>query len=336
MTTRRSNFTVGLAVLAAVAVVIAAAIWLGDLSPGGPRTLQVARFRTLGGVGVGDPVVLRGVKVGRVEAIRLAADDWVEADLRISQPDELPPHPVAIAVSASLFGEWQVAVMDSARAPTDPDIRRELRDARVDARDRWPGATLPDVGQLTAQASRIASDVAAITNRIEGAVDSAAIADIRSSVRDLRRMADQLVSFTQQQTGQLERVVGNAATSSGQIARASGHLETTLSRIDSSTAAGEIDSMVRDARDAASELKQATGDLRLVTSTARDQRERLVSILANTDSALSRLNRGEGTLGMLSADTVLYKEATRTVVQLRSLLADIQANPRRYFRFSVF
>ena len=35
-------------------------------------------------------------------------------------------------------------------------------------------------------------------------------------------------------------------------------------------------------------------------------------------------------------DSTLYVESTRTVVQLRELLADIQANPRRYFKFSVF
>src|SRR2546422_6113161 len=42
-----------------------------------------ARFRTVGGLGAGDPVVLRGVRVGRVEAIRLASGNWVEADLKI-------------------------------------------------------------------------------------------------------------------------------------------------------------------------------------------------------------------------------------------------------------
>jgi hypothetical protein len=39
---------------------------------------------------------------------------------------------------------------------------------------------------------------------------------------------------------------------------------------------------------------------------------------------------------MLATDSTLYREATLTVVQLRTLLADVQANPRRYFRFSVF
>jgi hypothetical protein len=35
-------------------------------------------------------------------------------------------------------------------------------------------------------------------------------------------------------------------------------------------------------------------------------------------------------------DSTLYVETSRAVTQLRQLLADIQANPRKYFRFSVF
>jgi 8-oxo-dGTP pyrophosphatase MutT (NUDIX family) len=66
------------------------------------------------------------------------------------------------------------------------------------------------------------------------------------------------------------------------------------------------------------------------------ERGRVVDILANADTLFARLSQGEGTLGLLSRDSTLYREATLTVVQLRTLLADIQANPRRYFRFSVF
>ncbi|MEO5798886.1 MAG: MlaD family protein [Gemmatimonadales bacterium] len=334
--TRSRDFSVGAAVIGSIVVVIAAALWLGGIGPRGAKSLYTARFRTVGGVKAGDPVVLRGVKVGRVEAVRLAEGDWVETDLRMVAPDEIPDQPVAIAVSASLFGEWQVAVTDSGRAPNDPDVRQALAEARIGSNGRWPGATLPDIGQLTAQASRIASDIAVVTNRVSGAVDSQSIADIRGSVRDLRRMADQLVNFTQRQTGAMDKVVGNAANSSDDIAKASQHLQATLSRVDSSTSSGELNAMVHDARDATAQLKASSGDLRELTQAARDQRERLVHIITSTDSVLTRLQQGQGTLGLLSTDSTLYREATKTVVQLRTLLADIQVNPRRYFRFSVF
>lgn len=331
---RRNDFAVGLTVLLAALLVVAAAIWLGQWSPGS-RTLQTARLRTTGGVGVGDPVVMRGVKVGRVEAIRLTPEEWVAADLRLTDDVELPPDPIAIISSASLFGEWQVVVLNADQAPDDPEVRRLLAEARG-AGGEWPGATLPDIGQLTAQASRIAGDVASVTDRIEGFVDSSTISDLRESVAALRRSSERLASFTERQANALGQVVSDAATSAGGIRRASGHLEATLSRIDSSTSSGELSALVRDARQAAAEMRAAGQDLRALSGAVAGERGRVVGMLASTDSTLSRLARGEGTLGMLSRDSTLYREATLTVVQLRTLLADIQANPRRYFRFSVF
>ncbi len=330
----RNDFAVGLTVLIAAIVVVAAALWLGQWSPGGARDLATARFRTTGGVGVGAPVVLRGVKVGQVQSVRLADNEWVEVDLRISADVELPREPVAIASSSSLFGEWQVAILAAAQAPDDPQIRQSLEDAS--GTDHWPGATLPDIGQLTAEASRIASDVATVTDRIEGLVDSSTILDLRQSVAALRASSERLADFTEQQTASLGRMVGNATSSSEGILRATGHLEATLSRIDSSTSGGEVNQLVGDALAAAAELRAAGNEARQVLGAVGQERERLVAIIANTDSALTRLARGEGTLGLMSRDSTLYREATATVVQLRTLLADIQANPRRYFRFSVF
>jgi len=43
-----------------------------------------------------------------------------------------------------------------------------------------------------------------------------------------------------------------------------------------------------------------------------------------------------GTLGRLTRDTTLYTESVQTVQELRQLLQDMRANPRRYFSFSVF
>ena len=117
----RNDFAVGITVLLAIVAVVVAGLWLGQWSPRGSRDLATARFRTTGGVGVGDPVVLRGVKVGRVEAIRLADGEWVEADLRLDRDAPLPDAPIAIASSASLFGEWQIGLLDAAMdVPGDP------------------------------------------------------------------------------------------------------------------------------------------------------------------------------------------------------------------------
>ena len=58
---KRSNeFAVGLAVLTALALVIGGALWLSETDVNQKEATYTARFRTVGGLGVGAPVTLRG------------------------------------------------------------------------------------------------------------------------------------------------------------------------------------------------------------------------------------------------------------------------------------
>src|SRR5207302_9735158 len=132
---------------------------------GRTEAVYTARFRTVGGLNVGDPVVLRGVRVGRVEGIRLASGNWVEADLKIYAGTQPPSHPAVIAASASLFGEWAASLVSLDQLPNDPNIKQAIAEAQAGGSGKWPGATLPDIGQPTPQASRLATDLATAADR---------------------------------------------------------------------------------------------------------------------------------------------------------------------------
>jgi len=54
------------------------------------------------------------------------------------------------------------------------------------------------------------------------------------------------------------------------------------------------------------------------------------------DSILTKVNRGDGTAGALVNDAELYEEVRNLVVRIENLVADIEKNPRKYFKFSVF
>src|SRR5207249_3652998 len=244
---RENEFAVGVVVIAAFAVVVAGALWLSGAHLGRTEAVYTARFRTVGGLGAGDPVVLRGVRVGRVEAIRLAPGNWVEADLKIYAGVTPPATPAVIAASASLFGEWAATLISRDPPPADPNVRQALAEAQAAGGGKWPGATLPDIGQLTAQASRIATDIATVANP-----------------------------------------------------------------------------------------RSASQDFHDLLESAHKNQESLVRTLVAADSVMSRIANRSGTLGLLVSDSTLYKETTLTMIQLRQLLSDIQANPRKYFTFSVF
>jgi phospholipid/cholesterol/gamma-HCH transport system substrate-binding protein len=325
---RRDEFLVGIAVLAAIAAVILGAIFLSETNVGRSEIIRVARFRSVGRLQPGAPVILRGVKVGSVQVLRLADNRWVEADLRVDRTVELPDRPAVIAVPASLFGEWQ-AVFVGRDELTDPNVTLLLDEAAALGGDILPGADLPDIGELTAQASRIASDVGLITERVQGAIDSSVISDLQLSVRDLRLMADRLNEFANTEAGTLGRITGNTE-------RLTASASSTLARVDSATRDGRLDDIVGSTQRFTSNLDSISTDLREVAAAAHESRESLTRILAVLDSVLTRMEGGRGTLGLLSADSTLYLEATATVSELRSLIADIKANPRKYFRFSVF
>ncbi len=333
---RENEFAVGVVVIAAFAVVVAGALWLSGAHLGRAEAVYTARFRTVGGLGVGNPVVLRGVRVGRVEAIRLASGNWVEAGLNIYSGVSLPAKPAVIAASASLFGEWAASLTSLDQLPNDPNVRQAIAEAQAGAGSKWPGATLPDIGQLTAQASRIATDIAAVANRVQTAFDSEAVVELRRSIRDFGQIADRLVKVTNEQADVIGSVGTNLRQGSDVLAKAATNLQTTLGRVDSATNQGQLATVLNNAAATSADLRSASQDFRDLMEAAHKNQESLVRVLVSADSVMSRIANRSGTLGLLVADSTLYRETTSTMIQLRQLLADIQANPRKYFSFSVF
>jgi phospholipid/cholesterol/gamma-HCH transport system substrate-binding protein len=333
---RTNEFAVGLAVLLALALVVAGALWLSETDVNQKKMTATARFRTVGGLGVGAPVTLRGVKVGRVEAIRLARDEWVETEFSIDRNVELPAKPAVISASASLFGEWSANIIAYDPPPSDPNLRDALVESDRAGGSAWPGATLPDIGQLTAQASRIAGDVGVVTQRISQAFDSTALRNLQQSVKDLAVISTRLVGFANAQTTRIDRVSQNVATTSDAFAGVARTFQSAVARLDTATADNQLKDILANGRTSSQDIRQAAADLRSVMAAAKANETSLVRVLQQADSLMTRIQQGNGTLGMLATDSTLYRETTATVIQFRELLTDIQEHPKKYLKISVF
>ncbi len=318
---RENEFAVGLVVIAALALVVGGALWLSGAHLGKTEAVYIARFRTVGGLGVGNPVVLRGVRVGRVEAIRLAPGNWVEADLKIYAGVTAPPKPAVIAASASLFGEWAATLISSDPLPTDPNVRQALVEAQNAGGGKW---------------SRIATDIGTVAARVQTAFDSQAVSDLRRSIHDFGQIADRLARVTNEQADVIGNVGSNLSKGSDVLAQAATDLQSALGRVDSATNQGQLATILNNTAAASTDLRSASQDFRALMGAANKNQESLVRVLVGADTVLSRIANRSGTLGLMVGDSALYRETTLTMIQLRQLLSDIQANPRKYFTFSVF
>ncbi len=328
---------VGIVVLISVVAITAGALWLSDRSFGPRRAEYTVRFSSVGDMRVGIPVSVRGVPVGHVEAIRLGPDGWVLADIRMDGTVTLPERPAVIAAPTSLFGEWGATIISlEHEPPDDPRVFVLRQPAQDPAGVMWPGAALPDIGQLTAQAGRIATDIGLLAERLGAAIDSSTAENIQTIVDDFVQIAGQLREFTVSQMESINAATSDVVASADMAALASQDLQALMARLDSATSNQELETLMAAATGASGDLRHASANLRSLAAAAQANEQSFVNILVAADSVITRLESGRGSLGMAVTDSVLYIETLGAVRDARQLIADIQENPRRYFSFSIF
>lgn len=107
---------VGIFMLMGLAAVAYLTIKLGSGSLTGGNTYQVeARFANAGGLHAGSSVLVAGVTVGRVEAVRIDPADYSAiATLRVSSALQLPTDSMASIKTAGLIGDKYVSLSPGA------------------------------------------------------------------------------------------------------------------------------------------------------------------------------------------------------------------------------
>ena len=333
---RANDFVVGLTVLLGAAVIIAATLWVKQADLRNRKETASARFCDVGNVRVGATVVLRGVRAGRVERIELGKNGWVEVTMGLDPDVTLPSDPVVLLNESSLFGEWQATITEESAIPRDELVTRQIAESRRAGRDMLPGATLPDIAQLTAVAGRIAGDIASVAGRVEVAFDDSAARQLRSSIKNFATLSATLQQTVRTQSQNLDVLSADLRLGMNRLASSAETVQRVAQRIDSSTATGEVRRIVDDVATAASQLKEASADIREMSKQLSKSQGRLESVLTSTDSVITKINTGQGSIGLLVNDPRLYRNTDSLLTELRSLVADFKTHPKKYVNLRIF
>jgi phospholipid/cholesterol/gamma-HCH transport system substrate-binding protein len=296
---RRDEVTVGILITVAVVVLILGTLWLarGGLKSGYPLYTRFAWGQNLK---QGQPVLLAGVSVGYVGDVNLRRDGYLDVMLRIDDQYTVPKGSTAIVKPVGIFGDVAVALM-----PPIP----------VPATSYSPGDSVPP--------GPAAADIGQIMNRVD---------TIGQSVSVLMHALQQQVI----QAGtlkQLNRTMTSAAALSvqlqGVIAQQNRNISETMAAF----------------RDAATHMSNAVDSAQLAATMThlRQTSENSAKLVANLDSTNAQLRglltlaqNGNGTVGKLLTDSLLYSDLRHSVQRLDSLIADIKANPRKYINLKIF
>jgi phospholipid/cholesterol/gamma-HCH transport system substrate-binding protein len=297
---RRDEVTVGILVTVAVVVLILGTLWLarGGLKSGYPLHTRFAWGQNLK---QGQPVLLAGVSVGYVGDVNLRRDGYLEVLLSIDDDYQIPKGSMASVKAIGIFGDVAVAL-----TPPPPPVPA----ASYAPNDTVPAA-LPsaDINQIMDRVDSIGRSVAVLTHALEVEVVQA------GTFKDIHR----IMASTAQLSTQLQTVVADQNRNATATMAA---FRNTATRLGNLADSAEIEASVANVR-------------RITENTAR--------LSANLDSTntqiralLTQARGGNGTVGKLLSDSLLYSDLRHLMQRADSLLADIKANPKKYINVRIF
>jgi phospholipid/cholesterol/gamma-HCH transport system substrate-binding protein len=174
-----------------------------------------------------------------------------------------------------------------------------------------PGDTVPTqkassgLDALTARADTISASLSRITAAMEvELVGTGGLRDIRRTIATMNQLTTQI---------------------QGVVAEQNRNLSSTMAAF-RNTARG------MDSAQVASTMVQ----LRSTAANADSLMQRLSSNSTQLQAIMARVERGEGTVGKLLTDTLLYHDMRNLLANTDSLMADFKKNPRKYINLTIF
>jgi phospholipid/cholesterol/gamma-HCH transport system substrate-binding protein len=220
--------------------------------------------------------------------------------------------PEGVAVELELYDSYEVPADSRALVKSNGLLGNMVVDVvpgssaeELEDGGRIPGAA--EQGILSA-ASGLGTRADEVLGRVNALLSEQTVGAVGQSATELQALLAELGVLAQQQRAELAALSGSLRRSAEGVERATtgGELERSVARIDSLTA--RLDQTT-------ATLSRASGSL---------------------ETVLARMERGEGTLGRLSADDSLYLSLNQAAANLNQLIEDVRREPRRYLNVSVF
>lgn len=293
----RSEVQVGVALVAALVILVFGLMWFEDRQiTANYRTVEV-HYQNVGGLGVGDPVSVRGIKMGQVERVDLG-DEGVTVRLRLHSEVSLREDSVIKIGSAGIMGERMVAIEPGSGAPVGDDHVFE---------GRYESATTDLVGQLD---------------------------DFNVAVLGFLQKADSLLTDLREDD-RMARAVEGAAEASESLNRVMTDNRDDLRRIASSTA-DLTERLDRFLAEHEQDLVAGAEGMARATTALDTLSAQLGGVLADTRVILDALKDQKGPAGRMIFDEQAGQNLVETLEQLRFLVEDIKRNPGRYLTVEIF
>ncbi len=301
-------------------ITIALFIWIYNFMKG-KNILHAAKTYTVvydkvNGLEESNAVLINGYRVGLVDNIQFATDQSgnLIVTLLIEEDFDIPKNSIARIYSSDLMGTRSVALILGNSKEICESGDTLIPEVEGTLQEQVSVEMLPLKNKAENLMLSIDSVLAVIQVTFNQSFRdnfSASFGHIRETIMHLNRSTYTLDTLLTNEDGRFANFLSNLESISGNLKNNNEELTQLFQNM-----ASLSDSLAK--------------------SQIRSTIDNLDRTLANMDTALTRINRGEGTLGMLITDDSLYINLENATNSLDALLKDVKENPKRYVQVSVF
>lgn len=241
------------------------------------------------------------MKVGSVESIQFSKDGkGVIVEFYVSNKVKIPVGSEAKLVTTDLFNTRAIELLLTNETNLHGENDTLLGSIALGLMDQLGEELSP----LLADVKKAVEHLNQITASIDGATLQKTMQNIESTTASLSQM-------TSDKNSKLNRILNNVASITKNIEENNELIGAALANVHAIT-----DSLAK------AELTNTIAQARMA--------------LAQTSAVMEKINKGEGSIGLMVNDKALYENLSKSSDDLDKLLIDMKANPKRYVHFSIF
>jgi len=289
---------VGIALVIALVIFVVGLTWFQDHTIGSSERIAVADFPTVGGLGVGDPVRVRGISRGRVDSIELT-DSGVRVKMRLKSDVTLHEDAKFVLASAGIMGERMIAV--------EPGQGAVVQKNGHVFEGRYELGLSEMMGQFEVFNHRVLSVLARADSVLSQMQDDELLRETLTSTKVAAQTATAALQENRKDLRQATRSMASLAT--------------------------RFDRFMDDHED---DLGQGVEGLARNAAKLDTLLTDLGTMVESTQHVLTALEEQQGVAGKLIFDEKLGQTVSESIEQLRFLLEDLFVNPQRYLTVKIF
>lgn len=275
-----------------------------------------AVYNDIDGLVEANPLMINGFKVGIVGDIKLSSDTTknVIVALLLDDAVKVPKNSIAKVISSDILGSKAVRLIlgSGITYANDGDTLQSEQE------DNLKQAVNKTIAPLQKKAEGLISSIDSVMTVVQQVFNENARQNLSKSFESIKLA----ITSLQITSYRLDTLVVSEKTKISSILNKVNILTTTLANN-----SDKLSNAINNFSDISDSIAQS----------------KLTSVIKNADVALTqvsvimtKINKGEGTLGMLINSDSLYRKLDKSSEDLDKLLIDLRINPTRYVHVSVF